>query len=138
MGSESSLWKTLYTNMKPFWEAERIENAVGIGVPDVYATMNSGRMVWIELKHVHYWPKKETTQLKIKHYTPQQRSFIRRHGKKGANVYILLQVERDYFLLTWQAALRIGEMVPNDYYNSDDIAYWKNRINYEQLIDILS
>ena len=139
MGSEASLWNTLRKNMKGKWEADRVENPASPGTPDVYYTMlHNSAMGWIELKHAHEWPKRPTTPLKIEHFTKQQRSFIRRHGKAGANVSVLLQVERDYFLLDWDAALQIGEFIKADYYGDLRIAYWKNGLQYEQFIDCIS
>lgn len=148
MGSEASLWKTVSKNMKEFWEVQRVENLVGPGTPDVYVTMNTGNMVWIENKHAHKWPKRSSTPLNIDHFTPQQRSFIRRHGAKGANVFILLQVDTDYFLLDHTEAPNIGgphwdsrfstrSWTKQDYL--DGCSYhWKGRIMYDELVFILS
>ena len=150
MGSEASLWKTVSKNMKDFWEVQRVENLVGPGTPDVYVTMNTGNMVWIENKHAHKWPKRPSTPLKLDHFTPQQRSWIRRHGAKCANVFVLLQVDTDYFLLDHIEAQNIGgkhwdeqftpfnkPWVKQDY--QDMCSYhWYRHIRYDELNFILS
>ena len=122
--------------MKDHWEATRIENPVGPGTPDVfYALKDNGRMGWIELKHVHEWPKRPTTPLKIPHFTADQRTWIKRYGSIGAQVHVFLQVDREYFLLEWEPALLIDTLLYNDYI---DLAfYWRNRINYSELFSIL-
>jgi hypothetical protein len=137
MGSERSFWRTLQKNGKPYWEAERVENPVGPGTPDVYYTINSnGKMGWMELKYVVSFPKRLTTPLKIDHFTPQQRAFIRRHGSIGAQVHLFIQVGREYFLLEWQDALKVGELLYNDY--KDLAFYWKDSIDFNELFFILS
>lgn len=148
VGSEASLWTTVSKNMKGEWEIQRVENSVGPGTPDVYYTMNSGTMGWLENKHAHEWPKRPSTALRLDHFTPQQRSFLRRHGKLKANVWILLQVESDYFLLDYQEAQNIGgeywdkkfsekPWTKQDYL--DNCSYhWYPRINYQELIFVLS
>jgi hypothetical protein len=133
MSSESSFWKTLRKNMKGKWQPERIESMCGQGVPDVYATID-GIMLWIELKYAHEWPKRVLTPLRFEHYTPQQKNWIRRHGRAGANVFLFIQVEKDYLLFTWKDALKVGTLTKPQLMK---IAYrhWKNRIDYSDLIN---
>lgn len=140
MGSEGSLWKTLDKNMRKLWTHQRVENPAGPGTPDLYVTMNNGTMNWIELKHVHQWPKRDNTPVRVDHFTPQQKSFLRRHGKLGANVYVLIQIERDYFLLPWQYALQIGELSKEDYLElaKDKIWHWHGRLDYKDFALVIS
>jgi hypothetical protein len=137
MGSEVSLWKTVSRNMRGKWIAQRVENAVGPGTPDVYYTMNNGAMGWIENKHAHTWPKRKTTPLKLDHFTIQQRKWIERHGKAGATVYVLLQVRSEYFLLDYEESRNIGEWTKRDYRIHSNY-YWYSRIDYNELEQILS
>jgi hypothetical protein len=137
MGSEKSLWRTIQKNMIDRWEADRVENPANPGTPDVYFTLKqTGTMGWIELKYAHEWPKRETTPLKLKHFTKQQRSFFRRHGELGANLFILLQFDREYFLLDYPACLAIGTLTRKDYIIKS-IGYWKSYIDYEQFERLL-
>lgn len=139
MGSERSLWKTVQTNMLEYWVATRVENPAGPGTPDVYFTLlEKKRMGWIELKHVHNWPKRAATTIKIKHFTPQQRLFLKIHGEAGANVTVLLQVERDYFLLEWELALDLHDGLLTQADLKEKAYYWKGRIDYDTLVFLLS
>ena len=124
-------------NMSEHWEAERVENPIGPGTPDVYFTLNNGDMGWIELKYLEAFPKRESTTIKIEHYTPQQISFIRRHGKKGGNVYLFLQVGREYFLLPWKLAVRLGqhELTADDL--REESFYWNKGMYWWELPDLL-
>lgn len=147
MGSEAGLWTTVKKNMKNHWEPQRVENAAGPGTPDVYYTLNSGIGGWVELKHAHKWPKNSNTALKIEHFTPQQRSWLRRHGKLGANVFVLLQVENQYFLLDWNDAQNIGGEYWNSQFSTKEwtrgdyeslATKWFRSIDYSELIFLLS
>lgn len=131
--SENALWNTVRNNMKKYWIPQRIENLAEAGIPDVYYTMKlDGSGGWIELKHVPSWPKRETTALKIKHFTKEQMAWIRKHGRAGARVFVLLQVERDYFLLKWDEALNIGKWKKSEYLKISKFRRWKNRIDYKE------
>jgi len=124
--------------MKEYWEADRVENPVSPGTPDVYFTLTcNGRMGWIELKHLHEWPKRPDTIVKIDHYTPQQKSFIRRHGERGALVCLLIQIKKDYFLFGWKNALNVGEIPKEEYFNQC-IRHWANRMDYPEFTRILA
>ncbi len=140
MGSESSLWNTVQRNMKQYWMSQRIENLADAGIPDVYFTLrNNGIGGWIELKHSHEWPKRETTPLKIDHFTKHQRSWLRRHGRTGGNIWLLLQVDRDYFLLTWEEALNIGKWQRAIYFDRvSSKRVWRNRINYSEFLEVIN
>jgi len=137
MGSESSLWRAVSKNMQGRWIAERMENLVASGTPDVYFTLvQCGTMGWLELKHAHEWPKKPKTPLKIKHYTKEQKAFIKRHGYIGANIFVLLQVEKEYFLNDWGLALRIGTLT-RDQLKELSLGYWMHRVDYTEFTVLL-
>lgn len=136
MGSEASLWNTLRKNMKDRWKATRVENPAAPGTPDVYYTLTDTiwghPMGWLELKHAHSWPKRESTILSVDHFTPQQRMFIRIHGKIGANVKLLIQVERDYLLFNWENSLLVGNLTKKEMFK-ECMMYWHPRINFDHL-----
>ena len=75
---------------------KRIENNVSSGTPDVNYCIE-GKEGWIELKHAKEWPKRGGP-LKLRHFTSEQRLWIRTRQKAGGNAYVLLKVEKDYFL----------------------------------------
>lgn len=119
--------------MKKFWEAERIENRIGTGTPDVYYSINEKSAGWIELKHLHEWPKRGTTPVKIEHFTAQQKNWMRRHGKRGVSVFLLLQVNREYLLFDWETAIRAINNYPRFELILSALHHWSNRIDYNEL-----
>ena len=145
MGSEASLWKTLRKNMYRRWEATRVENPAAPGTPDVYYTLIRDEiprskwlgypkmMGWLELKYLHKWPKKESTVITIEHFTPQQKNFIRTHGKAGANIKLLLQVKKDYLLFDWKSSLLIGKLT-QEQMRDECIIAWFPRIDFDEFL----
>jgi hypothetical protein len=103
--SEHSLARTIVKVLRPL-DAVRIENSCGKGVPDVNYVGG-----WLELKQQDNWPKRPTTKVRLDHdLTKEQRIWINRREKKGGTVFVLLQVARDYLLLSGgTAATIIGE-----------------------------
>lgn len=98
--AERDLWATMRDKVATHGHFERIENMVGIGRPDVNYCVN-GFEGNIELKQVPAWPVKSEKVLEIKHFSPQQRLWIRKRVAAGGRVYVLLEVVRPvptYFL----------------------------------------
>jgi len=135
--NESGFWRYLYNRMKPVWIAERIENLVDEGTPDVYFTTTvNGSMGWIELKYAHRWPKRPTTPLRLDHFTPAQKGWLKRHGMAGANVFVLLQVDREYFIFDYLCHGFLGE-VPRSGLIENAVQHWSRSIPVTELVEIL-
>lgn len=58
----------------------------------------------MELKAVANWPAKPETPLRLPHYTQEQRVWATRRWNKGGNTTLLLQVAKQYLLLTGPTA----------------------------------
>tara|TARA_R110000796_G_scaffold41179_1_gene101910 strand:+ start:10402 stop:10809 length:408 start_codon:yes stop_codon:yes gene_type:complete len=103
--SEANLSRNVMKILRPL-DAQRVENKCGKGTPDVNYIGG-----WIELKQQDAWPKRPTTKVRLSHdLTLEQRIWINRREKKGGTVFVLLQIARDYLLLSGGvAATVIGE-----------------------------
>jgi hypothetical protein len=102
--SESNYW----ARIKPMLiglDAQRIESLTGLGVPDVNYTHG-----WIELKWIKEWPKRPTTNVRIDHFTPQQKVWLIRRIHSGGRAHVLLGIGTGESLLFWGdvAASHIG------------------------------
>lgn len=64
----------------------RVENSVLEGTPDI-AYIGG----WIETKNVQEWPKRDTTKVRLPHYTAAQRAFARQHIALGGNCWLILK-----------------------------------------------
>lgn len=85
-------------------DAVPVENPACPGTPDINYIGG-----WLELKYVKRWPSRGGN-LRIKHFTPQQRIWLRRRCMKGGVVHLLLQVGRTWVLFGGEvASIAIGE-----------------------------
>lgn len=75
--------------------AMAVENSAMPGTPDVYYMHG-----WIELKECDNWPKRDTTPLRLPHFTKWQRAWLKRHAHLGGTCFVLLKVgELEWFLI---------------------------------------
>lgn len=138
MSRETNLWRYLKRNMQNRWAACRHEDSVTLGVPDVSYAMH-GTHGWIELKVIDTWPVKEITVVKLDHFTPWQRRWLRDRGERGGFCWLLLKVStpRTYLLFSWDKLPHVG--------NSDKrtlikkaIAVWYTNIDWTELENMLN
>lgn len=115
--------------LKPI-DAVSVENRVGPGTPDV--NFIDG---WVELKSLDTKPKRlDTTKIKIDHYTPQQRAWILKRWMKGGKVFLLLQLEKEWFLFDGMYAARhVGKVVYQELIDNA-VAYWPKKPKPEELL----
>lgn len=114
MASEKQMWTDdVAPVMKAFrLDPIRIENSVRLGTPDVNYIHG-----WIELKTKAAWPVRETTPLRIEHFSPQQRVWLRRRWLSGGHAWLLLRVGREFLLFDGvHAALHVGNVLRHDLY----------------------
>lgn len=83
----------------------RVENPICPGTPDV--NLCDGR--WLELKCIPAWPKRASSRVTIRHYTPQQRVWLyRRWTHAPGSTLLLLNVlaARQWLLFDGDVAAR--------------------------------
>jgi hypothetical protein len=120
VSSEANMWKYMREHLDPkVWPGmERHEDKLGLGVADVSFTC-IGRHGWMELKYAHAWPKREATVLKLDHFTPHQRLWLRRKGEAGSNTWLMLNVGgslQDWLLFHWSHLDIVGNRPRADLY----------------------
>ncbi len=128
--SESGMRGNVIKVLKPV-HGFAVENPTCPGTPDVNYIEG-----WIELKWLRAWPKRETTDVKLDHYTPQQRLWIKRRHENGGKVFLLLQCKREWLLFKHPATMDVGK-VPKAELIKMAYKYWKNGLNKEEFIKCL-
>ncbi len=125
--SEKNLAGHVMKALKPL-DGLRVENPCHPGTPDVNYIGG-----WIELKQQNAWPKKPETPLKLNHdLTLQQRIWLIRREDKGGVALVLVQVARDYLLLSGGVAARlIGEATQAEL-KTAAIAIWYSASSMKQ------
>lgn len=105
--SESIMWgKVRPVLLAAKLDPVRVENPIHPGTPDV--NLCDGR--WIELKCIPAWPTRDTTIVRIAHYTPQQRVWLYRRWKFApGSTLLLLEVRsvRQWLLFDGDVAAKI-------------------------------
>ena len=138
VGSESALWDTVRRNMKGRWRAQRLEDKLALGIPDVcYAIKGQRGLGFVELKYQKAWPKRPTTPLRLKRYTQEQRLWLWHFGTWAEKCFLLLQVEREYFLFDWGAAQDVGELTREELHDTA-MRVWFRSIDYDELTELLT
>jgi hypothetical protein len=136
--TETKLWEKLKTAIFGYFEADRIDNKVGTGVPDVTFTL-PGKHGWIELKTAPC-PRNRKTPIRLNHeFTGRQKYWIAHRGIIGGNIYILIAVgDSKFYLFNWAAISSIGRGVSDlEWWNKNSMAIWEGEIRGEDLRRIL-
>lgn len=132
------MWDTLRKNMRGRWRAQRLEDKCSEGIPDLcYALPGRRGLGFIELKYKAAWPKRASTPLRLRHYTQQQRIWLRWFGAWAAKCFLLLQVGNDYLLFGWEAAQQVGEL-PREALLAKAAGYWRGSIDLDEFTELLT
>lgn len=86
-------------------DPQSIESSISAGVPDINWTHG-----WIELKCVESYPKMAVSPVRIRHFTPEQRSWALRRAACGGKVHLLLRVADDWYLFGTPGLVEVGEL----------------------------
>lgn len=81
--------------------AWKLQDATNRGLPDVVA-VNRSQVALIELKYVKEYPKREDTRIPVNVSVEQRRRLEQWHRAHG-QAYVLVGVEKDWYLLPWDA-----------------------------------
>ena len=119
--SESGLWKQIQPLLQPL-DGIRIEDSLGLGIPDVNYMEG-----WIELKWVDDWPVRDTTILRVPHFTAEQRTWLTRRCESGGRAHVLLSVGGDKMLFWGLTACQVVGHLNRDRLEKWAIKTWPKR-----------
>lgn len=128
--SESSMRSLVTKTLKPL-HAVAVENPALPGTPDV--NYNKG---WIELKELRAWPIRPQTIVKIKHFTPEQRLWIRERSRAHGNIYLILKVRSTWLILPglW-SSYYLGKTATQSHIISKSLLHFPNVFNPEKFLE---
>ena len=130
--SESAM-RTRVIGMLKHLDAVAVENPACPGTPDVNFIEG-----WVELKNMRRWPKHPSAVLLVSHFTPQQRIWLRRRHRKNGNVWLLLQVGREWLLLRGDvAAEHLGSCTRQQLIDRSTL-FWAHGIIQEEFVACLT
>lgn len=133
--SESDTRRTFCKMIHPL-DPVPIENLLtgntGIGTPDVEFVGG-----WAELKYLSKWPARDSTLVRIPHYTDEQREWAKRRWAKGEMVWLVLQVRQDWVFWCQPAAQNVGFLTKDQM--RDSAARWFGRLpSTSEVVDLLT
>lgn len=151
--TESALWKYLNRIMHQHWVADRIENKVGTGLPDIAYHLapnqhRKGRHGWIELKTGRIITTQsgvfdQFSKVRLNHpLSARQARWIATRGKMTDSVFVMIGLEpvKTYVLLSWRDVEQIvikGGMGAQPFNLAPYTAVWGNRIPPDALSAVL-
>lgn len=113
-------------------DAVSVENVAHVGTPDVWTAHGA-----IELKHLDAWPRRETTPLRVPHFTAAQRVWLVRRTRAGGRAHVLLRVCGEWILLRGlDAAYKLGNATRRELCDLA-VARWDGTPVDDQLIEAL-
>lgn len=129
---EQRLWDRLRKAAAGKLHAERIENLVGVGRPDV-DTLVGGNFVPIELKQVPGWPKRPSTKvLGRKGLSQEQKNWHLNWRRWGGSSLIVVGVGNEVFTFNGSTADHVNE------YDSGQFRSAAMLIGLEPLVSMLT
>jgi hypothetical protein len=106
---EQALWDKLSGIMTGRWRADRVENKILQGMPDVYFGVSPQLHGWIELKVLPDFPKSAKTTVKVPHYTAWQANWHWTHRDFGTRSWIIVRVHDFAYVFPARQALALFE-----------------------------
>jgi hypothetical protein len=138
--SEANLWKRMRKGIQPYAFAQRLENLVGDGVPDVVLhSRNHGGTCFVELKYRPEVPKRHSTPIFTGGYglRPAQVAWIQCRADAGANIWILGQCSNSLFLINGRYARDLAAMTNDDIYHKSTWCGIAKSSDWETMIKIM-
>ena len=110
-----------------------VENPAQPGTPDINYVEG-----WLELKQLHSWPRDPLGIVRVPHFTPQQRNWLKLRRLKGGRAFLLLQVKEEWLLLDGEvASTELGRTSKGGLLLCS-IKYWQKGPRAEELRAILA
>jgi hypothetical protein len=111
MRIERNFWTYLSKAMGKLWDAQRHEDKLTCGIPDVSYAIE-GQSGWIELKCLEKWPSSNII-VRVPHLTPYQKLWLFLRGNHG-HAFLFLKVDRDYLLFDGRDIMEVGKVKKDD------------------------
>lgn len=111
-----------------------VENRARPGTPDVNYVEG-----WLELKWLRSWPRNaEDSVVRIEHFTPQQRVWLKNRWRRGGRAFLLLQAAgQDWLLFDGETAAHTVGRATRPVLYQRALRSWKS-LNVKELIQCLT
>lgn len=130
MSDERALWDWLRNGMRGRWHAQRHEDRLSAGVPDVsYAC--GGADGWIELKRIRAFPVLPKTPVRT-NLTIQQALWLEARGRAGAGrCFVLVRSPRGVHLFRWSVARCLAAGIDHEGFMNISVASYGSTMDWD-------
>ncbi len=126
--SESTMRQRLLVGLRPL-DGIAVENKVRAGTPDVNYIPG-----WMELKWLRSWPNRGGV-VAFPHFTLGQRLWLRRRGKRGGQVMLVLQVKKQWLFFNWDYAYEfVGKTETRADLEQNAVKHFPNGLKNKELV----
>lgn len=139
--SEKNFWRTIKNNADKClkshdFDITRHEDTTGKGVPDVSGCID-GDSFWAELKYLKFFPKRESTIVRIEHYTQPQKDWLYNRGEAGGNAWLLVKIDNEVFIFGHHTAQIVGAVTRERLLDVCK-CHWVNHVDWDDLFYIIA
>ena len=134
---EQVLWDRLSAIMKGRWRADRVENKILQGMPDVYFGISAQLHGWLELKSLPEFPKLAKTTVKVPHYTPWQANWHWTHRDFGTRSWIVVECKGIAYVFSARQSLALFEGLNVTEFRTSAVVVDLQKANDLDIIDAL-
>jgi hypothetical protein len=107
--SEQTLWHWVRERFGKYGLLRRVENRVGVGMPDLYYCIECADG-WIEFEEIEAWPVKPSTTVSVPCLSLEQKDWLHQlayHGGRGL-VWLRVRSSGEHLLFAGAHAHQIG------------------------------
>jgi len=130
--SEAHMRRRVIQWLKPL-NAIPVENPAQPGTPDVNYAEG-----WVELKKLAAWPRDGEAVVRVEHFTPQQRNWLRLRRMRGGRAFLLLQVKDEWLLFHGEIAAEHLGRVDRQMLERLASRHWRNGLRADELRGMLT
>lgn len=134
---EQALWDRLSRMMGGRWRADRVENKILQGMPDVYFGVSPQLHGWIELKVLPEFPKSPKTTVKVPHYTAWQANWHWTHRDFGTRSWIAVEHRDVLYVFPARQALALFEGLNGTEFRTSSVLVDLQKASDLDMIDAL-
>lgn len=134
---EQALWDKIRTAMDGGWRADRVENKILQGMPDVYFAISPQLTGWLELKVLPLFPARPETKIRIPHYTAYQANWHWTHRDFGTKSWIMIRHQEELHVFPSRQALALFEGMTTDQFRKAGRVLEMAKLERLKIVDAL-